>query len=283
MRYLHLYARQQRSPILQALSELVTGAFFFACRSCEYLSVTVRGKTKILCLKNIKFTTENYQEINQNDPALRNTAFYVSITFESQKNNVKNEKITQQRSNDATLCPVRTWAETVSRIRSYPKTNDDTPVNYYVDGKSASHFSQKSLNIFLRETVKQKPHLHFGYDHTTIGTHSIRSGAAMALYLADAPPHKIMLLGRWCSDAFLLYLRPEVLSSFSSLSSNMVQTEDFSHTSASTNKKLENETRHKEDTLRRGDTRSIIQTRAVNINGAEKPSNVHIPQFHLVH
>eukprot|EP00978_Attheya_sp_CCMP212_P021308 scaffold62029_cov65-Attheya_sp.AAC.1 len=40
-----------------------------------------------------------------------------------------------------------------------------------------------------------------------IGTHSIRSAAAMAMYLAGVPVFTIMLIGRWSRDAFLHYIR----------------------------------------------------------------------------
>jgi hypothetical protein len=199
--------------MFKALSELVTGAFFFACRSCEYLRVVSRGRTKLLRLRNIVFTTADYKTLPHNTPNIVQLAEYVSITFEEQKNSHKFEKRTQSQNNDATLCPVKSWALVVSRILSYNGTNEDSPVNMFQDPKNQSktiYFSQSSLNIFLRFTVKEKPHLHFGYDYQHIGTHSIRSGAAMALYLADTHPHKIMLLGRWSSDAFILYLRPEV-------------------------------------------------------------------------
>jgi hypothetical protein len=284
MRFLHIYAREQGSHILQSLAELVTGAFFFACRSCKYLSVVVRGKTKILCVRNIQFTTKDYTEIENTDPDLTTKAHFVSGTFEAQKNNMKMERRTQQRNNDNLLCPFRAWAATIQRIMKYPKSTPNTPVNIYANDKNTpTYFSQKALNTFLQKTVQLKPPMYFGYAHTSIGTHTIRSGAAKALYLADAPPHKIMLLGRWSSDAFLLYLRPEVLSSFSQLSKDMIQTDDFRHALSNPDKRLNNETRHSEDTLRHGDTRSIMHSRGVNLNGAEKPSNSQIPQFHLYH
>jgi hypothetical protein len=36
-----------------------------------------------------------------------------------------------------------------------------------------------------------------------IGTHLIRSGAAMVMYLNECPVYTIMLIGCWSSDAFL--------------------------------------------------------------------------------
>jgi hypothetical protein len=229
LRFLHTYASQTKSYTLQALAILTTGAFFFACRSCEYLQVVVRGKTRILCLRNIQFTTSTYEHIPHHNPHLQTKAAFISVIFEDQKNNTKMEKRTQQKSLDHTLCPVRAWAQTIQRILTYPNTTPDTPVNLFIDHTTHQkiYFSQALLNNFLRTTVRQKPVNYFGYTHSNIGTHSIRSGAAMALYLANEPPHKIMLLGRWSSDAFLLYVRPEVLSSFSHLSTNMLNNDDF--------------------------------------------------------
>jgi hypothetical protein len=282
IRYLHLYAAQIHSPLHQALATLVTAAFFFACRSCEYLRVVVRGKTKILCVKNIVFTTEDYSIINPYDTDLLHKAAFVSVTFEDQKNNHKFEKRTQQRSTDPTLCPVRAWASTISRILSYPGTSGDSPVNRYQDPQTKQppiYFSQQSLNFYLRHTIQQKPPGFFGYSHTNIGTHSIRSGAAMALYLADEPPHKIMLLGRWSSDAFLLYLRPEVLSSFSKLSTNMLSNDDYRHaTQPTTTDRI-----HPEDSLLCNDPHSLIGNRASTFYGADKVSGEAFPRFHLFH
>ncbi len=43
-----------------------------------------------------------------------------------------------------------------------------------------------------------------------IGMHSIRSGAAMAMFLSDCSVCQIMMIGRWSSDAFLRYIRKQV-------------------------------------------------------------------------
>jgi hypothetical protein len=51
----------------------------------------------------------------------------------------------------------------------------------------------------------------FGYYADKIGTRSIRSGAAMGLFLMNHPVAKIMIFGGWSSDAFLDYIRPQVL------------------------------------------------------------------------
>jgi hypothetical protein len=49
-----------------------------------------------------------------------------------------------------------------------------------------------------------------GFEPDEIGTHSLRSGATMEMYLAGVPVYTIMLIGRWSSDAFLRYIRKQV-------------------------------------------------------------------------
>jgi hypothetical protein len=52
---------------------------------------------------------------------------------------------------------------------------------------------------------------HLGFKPEECGTHSIRSAAAMAMHMAGVPVYTIMLIGRWSNDAFLVYLRTQVM------------------------------------------------------------------------
>ena len=67
----------------------------------------------------------------------------------------------------------------------------------------------------------------FGYGAIDIGTRSIRSGAAMGLFLMNHPVAKIMILGRWSSDAFLVYIRPQVLEWTNQMSGDMIRNDSF--------------------------------------------------------
>ena len=62
-----------------------------------------------------------------------------------------------------------------------------------------------------------------------IGTHSLRSGAAVALFLAHTSVLKIMILGRWSSAAFLRYIRPQVMEWTAGMSTAMLTNPDFHH------------------------------------------------------
>jgi hypothetical protein len=56
-----------------------------------------------------------------------------------------------------------------------------------------------------------------------IGTHSLRAGAAMAMYLGECPVYVIMMIGRWSNDAFLSYIRKQVEQFSHKVSSKMLQ------------------------------------------------------------
>ena len=49
-----------------------------------------------------------------------------------------------------------------------------------------------------------------GFSHKEVGTHYIRSGLAMELYLAKVYPETIMIVRRWASSVFLRYIRIQV-------------------------------------------------------------------------
>lgn len=87
------------------------------------------------------------------------------------------------------------------RISSYPGSNDNTPVSAVWRYNTISHITAHDVITSLRDAVTChcKNDLRI-YKHE-IGTHSIRSGAAMAMYLGGVPVFAIMMIGRWSSDA----------------------------------------------------------------------------------
>ena len=60
-----------------------------------------------------------------------------------------------------------------------------------------------------------------------VGTHSIRSAAAMAMFIGGLPVYLIMLMGRWSSDAFLRYIRKQIEQFSHDVSSKMIENMRF--------------------------------------------------------
>ena len=203
-------AKRQTTENERAISQLAIGAFFFACRSCEYLKVnnSEKRRTDVLRLRNIRFFLGG-RELDLGDQNLE-YANCVSLTFEWQKKDERMDTVTQMASGDALLCPVRQWAAIAKRIRSYTGATNDTPVSAVWKNGRIEHVTSKMMVDALEAGVAAVGYDKLGIRKGEIGTHSIRSGAAMAMYLGECPVYTIMMIGRWSSDAFLRYIRKQV-------------------------------------------------------------------------
>ena len=221
---------------LAIVADLVIMGYFYAMRSCEFTQTPQRGRTKLICLRGIAFRDANNVEMDNRDGRMRADAERVTITFENQKNGIKMDRRTHQRSGDPVLCPVKRIAALVDRIyRTVPSANADTPINaMYLLGRH-DQISSTTVRKFMRSTCTAKGGKQvFGFDAIDIGTKSIRSGAAMGLFLMNIPVQKIKMMGRWSSDAFLVYIRPQVLEWTNDLSRNMIQINSFTDVHEST-------------------------------------------------
>jgi hypothetical protein len=208
------------TPAARAASELAVGAFFFAMRSCEYTDVSGPRRTKPLRLRNIRFFRQN-KALDLLDPSLT-SATAISITFEFQKTDIRHETVHQHATHLPVLCPVKAWAAVVKRILSYPGCNPDSLVSTVLTNDRRRLITPSFLATQLQDAAKRIGPDVLGFSHLDVGTHSIRSGAAMAMYLASVPVFTIMLIGRWSSDAFLRYIRRQVLQFSAGVSTRMV-------------------------------------------------------------
>lgn len=92
------------------------------------------------------------------------------------------------------MCPVRALADLVSRVRGYaaPGRNESTNlgINTFASektGASLERILSKDVLRQLREAATAVGEGRLGFSADRIGTHSIRSGAAMAMFLAGVP------------------------------------------------------------------------------------------------
>jgi hypothetical protein len=108
----------------KAIAQLLIRAAFFACRSCKYSKVPWQElkRMKQLCLQNIRFFKAGHLLLVPSDSL--QLADSVVVTFEVQKNNMKQNTVIHGRTEDMTLCPVVQWAHLVNRIWSYPGAMD---------------------------------------------------------------------------------------------------------------------------------------------------------------
>jgi hypothetical protein len=95
----------------------------------------------------------------------------------------------------------------LTEFLSYPNTTCNTPVcAVWCHGRLDKIPSTQVLSA-LRAASKAVGSACLGFEPSEMGMHSLRSGAAMEMYLARVPVYTIMLIGRWLSNAFLRYIR----------------------------------------------------------------------------
>ena len=211
--------------------DLIVGGFFFATRPCEIVKTPEPGKTKTLRIRNLTFRDRHQTVVRSNHPRLYSIAEFVTVTFDDQKNGQKSDSRTHRRTDDVWLCPVRRLARAVMRVlRHFPGADCDHLLCSTFDPKlcTTSLLTSNFTLTFLRNTCQHYGAKDtFGFGPSEIGNRSLRSGAAMALFLMNHSTAKIMILGRWSSDAFLVYIRPQVLEWTNCMSQDMISFTSF--------------------------------------------------------
>jgi hypothetical protein len=78
---------------------------------------------------------------------------------------------------------------------SYPGTSSNTNISTYMSNGSVKHVTSWQVINALRDAVGAIGKARLGVSKDKIGTHSIRSGTAMAMYLGECLVYTIMLIG----------------------------------------------------------------------------------------
>jgi hypothetical protein len=211
------------TELQRLMGDLTAAAHFWAMRSCEYLKVTKaeQGQTKQFCLQNIAFI-ENSKILNHSSTKLH-LADCISVTFVRQKNDRKSDTVMQWRTKDPILCPKKVWASIVMGILLYEGTNKNSPISLVLHRKKLISVTSEMITNLIQDGMVATGETKLGVECWEIGTHLIRSGVAMAMYLAGVPIFSIMLIGRWSSMAFLKYNWKQVQEFLHGILSKMIQ------------------------------------------------------------
>jgi hypothetical protein len=212
LRYLH-HLGSPGTPIACAIDhavDLLIAGFFFATRPREIVKTKTPGRTKTLELRDLIFRDRNRKIIPHSAPSLHLAAEFVTVTWRNQKNGNRMDSRTQRPTRDPLLCPCMRLARCVTRVLTTVPgaalhsllcslTNTTTNTTTYINDEFTHNLLRTTSAMFGGKTT-------FGFNPHEIGNRSIRSGAAMALFLRDHSTANIMILGRWSYDAFLVYI-----------------------------------------------------------------------------
>ena len=86
-----------------------------------------------------------------------------------------------------------------------PDSSASTPINTFFNPitKRAENIHSDQILASICWAANELTPERLGYTSSEVGYHSIRLGAAMAMYLKRLPTFTTMIQGRWYSDAFL--------------------------------------------------------------------------------
>jgi hypothetical protein len=112
------------------------------------------------------------------------------------------------------------------------KTRPTDPVfRFRQENGTLTDLHSRSALTMLRQSLRELNSESLNIKADECGLHSLRSSAAMAMYLNGIPVYTIMLLGRWSSDAFLRYIRKQVTEFSKGVARKMIQRPVYFHVS----------------------------------------------------
>jgi hypothetical protein len=206
---------------------LVIGTFFFAMRSCKYSKPATLGQTKYIDLDGLIFRTIPNTVIDHIDIDLLTEAECVTAAFVNQKNGKKMDSRTQHRTKDPQLCP-DDWNPSPANPLHPPQRHwFDCHQHHRLQGGTWPHHqhlhppnSAPDMLLFRWEShlrarfARDRKQVHpLGRSHGPLHQQHFHS--------------KIMILGRWSSDAFLAYIRPQALEWTNTMSREMISVDSF--------------------------------------------------------
>lgn len=214
----------------RAIADMTCIAFYFLLRPTEYAGT--EKKYNVFTLDDVDLYI-GARKLTLADASDRELAASTSMRlhFTTQKNQRKGDIIAHARSAHPFCCPVLAAIRMIMVHRTWFSDN-----NLPFDGavRLASYYHRaKRLNIKPEHITK---HLRSaaricqrrtGIDPKEITARSLRAGGAMALLCGRVDRNTIQLLGRWHSDAMMLYLHQQAQPIMANLATRMFNGGDY--------------------------------------------------------
>jgi len=228
--FIYESTRESEDHRVQAVGELTLIAFYFLLRVREY---THHGKgirrTQQFRICDMKFFA-NGKEIKPQ--MLHNHAEsinLVSLTIDNQKNGNRGQTLSHHALKKGNICcPIRALvSRTIDLIRD--GANPKTLICAFRECKSMAWQHVRSLDIVkaVQDAVKILSTDDDGFDLAQVGSHSLRAGGAMALYITKHSTIEIQRAGRWTSTTFMEYIHGQLDVVSKGLSQKMSRSTPF--------------------------------------------------------
>lgn len=222
---LHTVQRIDASPTaphsLLAARDLMIIAFFFLMRPGEYCNSS--GQSHPFKIQDVQFYQESclLNHMTASEQSLQHCSF-ITLTFTTQKNAVRGERVGHAPSGDPLMCPVQALVRRILHLRLNGAA-PDSPIHHYYPAYRSRPLpvTAQTITNLLRQTVHLFPQLNL--DVAKVSARSLRATGAMALLTANVDPIWVPLHGRWQSDTMIRYLHVEAQPILQNFSTAMLQ------------------------------------------------------------
>jgi hypothetical protein len=195
------------SPKGEAIGDLVTLAYFFLLRVCEYARTSAERLTQPLRKKDIRLWLGDRLLSPEDDWQTLRQATSVTICLAIHKNGDKDTTLHHTTSEDPGFDPVLAAARRLYALRGAPP---GTPLSALTTATLGSHVSAKDVRQAIQAAARATNLPAKGFPLDRLGTHSIRASGATTLALRGYSSPLIMKLGRWHSDTFMIYIQSQI-------------------------------------------------------------------------
>jgi hypothetical protein len=218
----HALALAHASPSADnlATANMILIAFFFLMRPGEH---TVTKDNTPFKLKDVQFHVGVHRYQATNIPLhLLPSASFVTYTYDTQKNQQRNEAIGLGRSGHGACCPVEATAQRVHYLREHDAPPDTPLGTYFLPNGTSKTVTSDNITKTLRFSLRFFGTT-LGITSLEISARSLRAAGAMALLCAHVDHDTIRLIGRWRSDEMLRYLHAQAQPVMHDFSRRMVR------------------------------------------------------------
>ena len=140
----------------------------------------------------------------------------------------RGETVSHFLSESAAACPVKAGIDIFLCLhdQGYDPT---TPIGDYPSNYGLRSVSASNIIAVIRAKCLRVGATRLGFASEDVGTHSLHSGRAMAMHLAEVPDQTLVAIVRWRSLDFMVYIQQQISSFSTRVSVKMSQKPWFWH------------------------------------------------------
>ena len=219
----HRIARLAGDALSLATADMSYLGFFFLLRPGEYCKSEESTPFR-LCDVELRIGNQTL-DIMACSFATLERATFAELSFTTQKNMIRGEKLAHGRSGHSVACPVATVIRRIQHLRNHG-ASPTTPLYRVFSTALPTDVTSPILTAALR-VAAATTQATYGFSPADVNARALRAGGAMALLCARIDTNIIKMVGRWRSDAMFRYLHLHAYPLMRSLASSMLHAGSF--------------------------------------------------------